>query len=98
MCDEHLCMARWRILSHHQFPSLLSSLWLSQYVFFEKVSLTEWILVSNVVESCLLTEMIPVPSVGESGIISDSSEFLPGLFVLKCLSSGRGTSWGDSQQ
>ena len=44
-------------------------------MFFEKVSLTEWIPVSNVVESCLMTEMIPVPNVGESGIISDSSEF-----------------------
>ena len=59
-------------------------------MFFEKVSLTEWIPVSNAVESCLIIEMIemvPVPNGGESGIISDSSEILPGLFVLKYLST-----------
>ena len=49
-------------------------------MFFEKVSL---VLVSN--ESCLMIEMIPVPNMIESGIISDSSEFLPGFFVLKYL-------------
>ena len=62
----------------------ICSLWLSQYVFFRKIF---WIPVSMVVESCLMIEMIPVPNVGESGIIGDSSEFLPGLFVLKHLST-----------
>ena len=45
-----------------------------------------WIPVTMVDESCIMIEMIPVPNVGESGIISDSIEFMPGLFVLKYLS------------